>query len=112
LSNMLTNAIKYNKPNGNVTLEVEETDEQYTLRVIDDGVGISSIDLPHVFEKFYRSDNDKIRQRSGHGLGLALSKDIVELHHGRVNVESLEGEGATFTLTLSKQNTFHNEVAA
>jgi len=110
LSNLLTNAIKYSKPNGNVTLLVEEKSEQYILTVIDDGVGISAEDLPNVFKKFYRSESDVIQQRSGHGLGLALSKDIVELHHGKITVQSEVGEGSTFSIILNKQSAFQNEV--
>ena len=110
LSNLLTNAIKYNRPDGNVTLQVEEKNEQYILSVIDDGVGISAADLPNVFEKFYRSESDIIQQRSGHGLGLALSKDIVELHHGEITVQSEIGEGTTFSIILNKHSFFHNEV--
>lgn len=110
LSNLLSNAIKYNDANGHVTLQVNEDDEQYEIIVTDDGVGISEHDLQYVFEKFYRSDSDEIRERNGHGLGLSLTKNIVDFHQGNVSAVSILGQGTTFTITLSKQAVFHDEV--
>lgn len=110
INNLLTNAIKYNASDGQVVLQVEESDEQYQIKITDSGVGISEEDLPHIFEKFYRSNATVIRERSGHGLGLALSKDIVALHHGEIRVESVEGEGSSFIMVLYKKSISSNEV--
>lgn len=103
LTNLLTNAIKYNKPGGTVKLSVADTETALVIRVSDDGIGVASQDLGHIFEKFYRSDNDEVRARSGHGLGLSLARDIVLLHGGNLDVASTEGEGSVFAVTLWKE---------
>ncbi|MEM6639174.1 MAG: ATP-binding protein [Pseudomonadota bacterium] len=100
LNNLLSNAVKYNDPGGTVTLRARETDTELVIDVSDTGIGIGPDDLANVFEKFYRSDSDDVRDRSGHGLGLALARDIVELHNGTLTVSSEIGSGTTFTLTL------------
>ena len=105
LNNLLTNAIKYNKPGGKVTLTAEETDSQLIINITDTGIGINKHDQEHIFEKFYRSDNDNVRTKSGHGLGLALAKEIIELHGGKLSLQSTLGEGTTFTITLKKTST-------
>ncbi len=105
VSNLLTNAIKYNRPGGSVTLSAEETDDQFIVRVKDTGIGIAPNDLAKVFDKFYRADSDEVRERGGHGLGLALSKQIVDLHHGTLTATSILGQGTEFTLTLVKNAT-------
>ncbi len=102
LNNLLTNAIKYNKPNGKVTLFADETDDQLTIKISDTGIGISDQDQKHIFDKFYRSENDHVRQKPGHGLGLALAKEIIELHGGKLSLQSSYGEGSTFTVTFKK----------
>ena len=102
LNNLLTNAVKYNRPDGSVNLSAEENAEQLLIRVSDTGIGISPEDSKRIFEKFYRSESDEVREREGHGLGLSLARDIVELHHGRLLVESAPGEGSVFTIALRK----------
>jgi len=102
VNNLLTNAIKYNKPNGKVTLFADETDDQLIIKISDTGFGITEHDQERIFEKFYRSENDHIRQKPGHGLGLALAREIVELHDGKLSLQSTPGEGSTFTITLKK----------
>ncbi len=102
LNNFLTNAVKYNKPGGKVSLAVEEFDEVVRICVTDTGIGIAPDDIPRIFDKFYRSDESEVRDRSGHGLGLALARDIIELHNGSVMVESTLGEGTVFTIDLWK----------
>lgn len=102
LNNFLTNAIKYNRPNGSVTLAVQEQGDIVRITISDSGIGISPEDIPNVFDKFYRSEANEVRNLSGHGLGLALAKDIIELHNGSVSVESVPGEGTTFTVELWK----------
>jgi PAS domain S-box-containing protein len=102
INNLLTNAVKYNRPGGKVTLRAEETDDAVLIQVSDTGIGISNTDKEHIFDKFFRSEDDAVRRRSGHGLGLALAREIVQLHHGTLDVESDVGEGTTFTLRLGK----------
>lgn len=105
LNNLLTNAIKYNKPNGKVTLLADETDDQLIIKISDTGIGIDDHDQKYIFEKFYRSENDNVRQKQGNGLGLALVKEIIELHGGKISLQSALGEGSTFTITLKKTST-------
>ncbi len=102
LNNLLTNALKYNKPNGKVTLSADETDDLLTIKISDTGIGIDDHDQKHIFEKFYRSENDNVRQKQGNGLGLALVKEIIELHGGKISLQSALGEGSIFTITLKK----------
>jgi signal transduction histidine kinase len=102
VDNLLTNAIKYNRPGGTVTLSAEETDEEIIVRVRDTGIGIPRDDQAKVFDKFFRAANEEVTERSGHGLGLYLAKQIVELHHGELTVSSEPGRGTEFTLLLKK----------
>ena len=102
LNNLLTNAIKYNRPGGTVTLSAEETENQIVIVVKDTGLGISEADQARVFDKFFRSESDEVRQRPGHGLGLALAKNIIDVHHGRLKLESVPGQGTTFSILLDK----------
>jgi len=104
INNILTNAIKYNKPEGRVSMRVEESDSTIRIAISDTGIGISDEDKEKIFDKFYRSDSEDVRQRSGHGLGLALTKDIVNLHNGRLSVNSVPGEGTEFTVEFQKES--------
>ena len=106
INNLLTNAVKYNTQGGKVSLSVEETEDNIILRISDSGIGIVEKDQAHVFEKFYRSDDDNVTQCSGHGLGLAVAKEIVDLHQGRLSLQSTEGKGSVFTLELKKTTSF------
>ncbi|MDH3419676.1 MAG: cell wall metabolism sensor histidine kinase WalK [Gammaproteobacteria bacterium] len=103
INNLLSNAIKYNRPGGRVTVVAEETDEAMLVHIEDDGVGISEADQGHIFDKFFRSDSSEVRSRSGHGLGLSLAQQIVELHDGQISVESELGSGSKFTIALWKR---------
>ncbi len=100
LNNLLSNAVKYNQPGGRITLSATETEETLRISVKDSGIGIAADDVPRVFEKFFRSDDNEVRDRTGHGLGLALAYDIIQLHNGTLSVESDLGEGTTFTIEL------------
>lgn len=102
INNLLTNAIKYNRPHGSVTLTAEETESQIFIQVKDTGLGISEHDQEHILEKFYRSDSDQVREKPGHGLGLALAKNIIEVHQGKLMLESTLGVGSTFTIIFEK----------
>jgi len=109
ITNLLTNAIKYTKAGGRVTLFAEEDDRSIRINVNDTGVGISPADQKHIFLKFFRSDNEEVRKKPGHGLGLPLAKSIIELHHGSLTVESAPGEGSLFTIHFTKGGGFVRE---
>ncbi len=100
LNNLLTNAIKYSDEGGEITVSAEERAGRVSIRVRDTGVGIAEPDLPHIFDKFYRSPDERVQKRSGHGLGLALAREIVQLHGGKIVVESAPGDGSEFTIVL------------
>ncbi|MEQ8659781.1 MAG: ATP-binding protein [Gammaproteobacteria bacterium] len=102
LNNLLTNAVKYNRDGGNVTLRAEETDAAFVIQVVDTGLGIAPAESARIFEKFYRASDEAAAERGGHGLGLALAREIVALHNGRISVDSVPGEGSTFTIELRK----------
>ena len=100
--NLVGNAIKYTAAGGRVHIALAMTDagSTATIAIRDTGRGIPVTDLPHVFDKFYRVKNHAADGTPGTGLGLAIVKSIVDLHHGRVRVESVEGAGSTFFLEL------------
>jgi two-component system phosphate regulon sensor histidine kinase PhoR len=100
LVNLLGNASKYTPEKGHVTLRIEPRESELLIHVSDTGIGISKEELPHVFERFYRSQDSRVRAQTGTGLGLALAYEIVRLHNGRLNVESEPEKGSTFTITL------------
>ena len=104
LLNMVTNAIKYTPQGGTVALLLEEDDDGVTLAVRDSGIGIAAGDLPYIFERFWRADQARTRtgQRPGVGLGLAITKWIVEAHGGSITVQSRPGRGSVFTVRLPK----------
>jgi two-component system, OmpR family, sensor kinase len=98
ITNLLSNAVSYNKPDGEVRVTAQQQDGLAVLTVTDTGIGISAEDLPHVFDRFYRADKSR---SSGHaGLGLAICKAIVEAHGGTIEVSSELNAGTTFTVRL------------
>ncbi|MCH9694088.1 MAG: PAS domain-containing protein [Gammaproteobacteria bacterium] len=105
ITNLLSNAVKYNKAGGEVRLTIEETDDAIQLRVADSGIGISEKEAARVFDKFYRSVDDRVQAISGHGLGLALTKQIIELHHGSLSINHDYENGAEFIINLWKETT-------
>ena len=98
--NLLDNAVKFNRPNGEVRLEARAMDGFACVTIQDTGIGIPSEDLPRVFERFYRVDKARSREMGGTGLGLSIVKHVIEQMHGTVKVESRLGEGSEFTITL------------
>lgn len=98
--NLLDNAVKYSNDKGKIRLGAERRDGQITLSVQDNGIGISSEDLPRIFERFYRADKARSRELGGTGLGLAIVKHIAQLHGGSVEAESALGKGATIRVSL------------
>jgi two-component system phosphate regulon sensor histidine kinase PhoR len=99
LNNLLTNAIKYTPPSGQLTVSARAEGGQIILQVTDNGPGIPPADQPYIFDKFYRASNTPL-DTPGTGLGLAIVKSIAENHLGRVWVESALGQGTTFTIVL------------
>jgi len=102
--NLLTNAISYSEKDKTVIIETFEGDRDFKIRVSDQGVGIPRKDQDRIFERFYRVDKARSKSSGGTGLGLSIVRHIISLHDGSVSVESREGIGSTFTLTLLKEN--------
>jgi len=96
--NILSNAIKYSPDNTKVFVKTEEKGNYLLVTIQDSGVGISKEDLPHIFEGFYRGKSGQAM--SGHGIGLAVTRQIVEAHNGSIAVESELGKGTTFAVSL------------
>lgn len=98
---LLDNAIKYSYEKSEITLSIEQKMKGAEIQVIDTGIGISSRDLPRVFDRFYRSDSARSRAGSGgYGLGLAIAKKIVALHHGTITIESAVKKGTIVRVWL------------
>jgi two-component system phosphate regulon sensor histidine kinase PhoR len=100
LYNLVENAIKYTEPGGKVDVRVKTRLEGIVFEVSDSGIGIAPVDLPHLFEKFFRGAQREAKKQHGTGLGLAIVKSIAERHGGRVWVESQLGKGSTFSLLI------------
>jgi signal transduction histidine kinase len=100
--NLVDNAIKYNRPGGDVRVSTEADETQLVIRVQDSGIGIPHGDRQRVFDRFYRVDKSRSRAQGGSGLGLAIVKKIVEDHGGSIAVESTPDTGSTFTITLPR----------
>ena len=100
VGNLLKNAITYTEEGGHVFLTVEEVPGYAKVHVIDDGIGIPSKDLPHIFERFYQVESHLTRQHGGMGLGLSVAKVMIELHGGKIWAESIEGKGSQFAFLL------------
>ncbi len=103
INNLLSNAVKHCKPDGHITLSVFEADGQACFSVEDDGVGIPPSEVDRIFDRFYQASNE-LELNAGTGIGLALTKGIVELHHGTISVESTVGKGSRFTVKLPLGN--------
>jgi PAS domain S-box-containing protein len=100
LHNLVENAVIYTEPRGKVTVRVEPDKDQMVFSVCDTGIGIAPVDIPRIFEKFYRGGQKEAKKRQGTGLGLAIVKSITERHKGRVWVESQLGKGSTFYMAI------------
>ena len=100
--NIITNAIKYNKPQGSIAITGGVEADQVFLRVEDTGIGVPKADLERLFERFYRVDKARSRESGGTGLGLAIAKQIVETHGGRIGFDSEYGKGSIVTLYLPR----------
>jgi signal transduction histidine kinase len=103
LTNLLSNALKYSPQESIVQLDMACNSESVVFHIQDQGIGIPPEDMPRLFESFYRAKNVGVTQ--GTGLGLAIVKQCIDLHSGQVNVDSVVGEGTTFSVTLPLINT-------
>ncbi|GAK12878.1 LOW QUALITY PROTEIN: sensor histidine kinase ResE [Geomicrobium sp. JCM 19039] len=102
LTNLLSNAVRHTAEGGEIVCKITDVDSAVRFEVIDTGSGIPESDLPFVFERFYKADKARTRGNAGTGLGLAIVKNIVDGHGGDIVVQSKEGKGTTFTMTLYK----------
>jgi signal transduction histidine kinase len=100
LINLLSNALKFTEAEGHVTVKVSRDDENVLLEVSDTGMGISEEDLPRIFERLYRGDKSRSRKTGGAGIGLTITKRLVEAHQGSIRVESEAGKGSRFIVIL------------
>ena len=103
ITNLLSNAVKYNRDDGTIELKVHETDDAVQIRVADSGIGIDEDAAAKIFDKFYRADDERVQAIGGHGLGLALTKQIIELHHGSLSLDRDRAEGTEFIINLWKE---------
>lgn len=97
-NNLISNAVKYNKDGGSVKCVIRSNSGEMVIKVIDTGFGIEADDIPKLFQEFSRIKNASTRNISGSGLGLSIVKKLVDLYNGHIDVESVPGEGTTFTL--------------
>jgi len=102
LSNLITNAIRYNKPKGKVVIAIKENRDFIATEVQDTGIGIAKEHLPFIFDQFYRVSRGESQKVKGTGLGLSIAKKIVDAHGGSIQVSSELGKGSTFTVLLPK----------
>jgi signal transduction histidine kinase len=103
VTNLLENAIKYSAENQTVAISAEARNGDIVITVEDSGIGICEKDLPHIFDKFYRSTDPRVTEQTGSGLGLALTSEIVRLHGGEIEVKSKPDEGSHFKIRLPKE---------
>ncbi|WP_125577916.1 cell wall metabolism sensor histidine kinase WalK [Lapidilactobacillus mulanensis] len=103
IDNIMNNAIKYSPDGGVITTRLMESHNNLVVSISDQGLGIPRKDISKVFDRFYRVDKARSRKQGGTGLGLAISKEVVAAHHGRIWVDSAEGRGSTFYISLPYQ---------
>ena len=101
-ANLISNSIKYGKEGGRTEVRFFDMNENILIEIADDGIGISEMDLPRLFERFYRVDKNRSRKIGGTGLGLAIVKHIIEAHNQTINVRSTVDVGSTFSFILKK----------
>lgn len=100
LLNLISNAIKYSKPNGKISIYINEKQERAYICVEDTGIGIPEEKLKNIFERFERVETGFARTQEGSGLGLAIVKNIIEAHQGKINICSKENQGTLVSLNL------------
>ena len=100
LTNLIENAIKYNRPDGWVHVSLNADHKYFFVRIEDSGIGIPEESLEHIYERFYRVDKSHSREIGGTGLGLAITRNAVLMHRGAIKAHSKEGEGTIFTVRI------------
>ncbi len=100
VNNLLENALTFTNPGGNVVVRLSTLNDYAQIAVQDDGIGIPAEDLENIFTRFYQVESHMTRHHGGMGLGLSVARDLAELHKGRIEVSSREGEGSVFTIYL------------
>ena len=103
LNNLLTNAIKFTPDGGRISVQAGPRNGEVRVSVLDSGIGIPKAERERIFERFYQVEPHLTRRHGGMGLGLSIAKELVELHGGRIWVESVEGKGSRFTFTLPSE---------
>src|SRR5699024_2891139 len=102
LTNLIDNAIRHTSDDGVVNVHVTSTDEDLSVDIKDSGAGIPEADIPFVFDRFYKADKSRTRNKTkkGTGLGLAIAKNIIDAHNGTISVKSKLNQGTTFSFTI------------
>ena len=100
MTNLVENAVKYNRKFGKVTMTIDKDNQNFFITVEDTGIGMAEAELDKIYERFYRVDKSRSREIGGTGLGLSITRSAILLHHGKIDVTSVEGEGTTFTVTI------------
>ena len=100
LINILGNSVKYSPESARITFAIKEVDDMVVFEINDTGFGMDEKDLPHIFEKFYRSENEDVVEQDGSGLGLAITAEIIKTHDGFIEVESELDKGSRFTIKI------------
>ncbi|MDR7238505.1 sensor histidine kinase [Neobacillus drentensis] len=99
-TNLIHNSIKFTPKLGTIRVHLHQVDDKTVVKITDTGIGIAKKDQVHIFERFYKADKARDRSKGGSGLGLSIVKKIIEMHDGTILVDSEEGQGTTFTITL------------
>lgn len=102
LENLISNALKYSYEGAAVSIKLTSNKDSVRITVKDRGVGIDADDIPLLFQRFSRIPNELSRQTSGSGIGLYLSQQLIQMHHGEIDVSSVKNKGATFIVTIPK----------
>ena len=100
IMNLLKNAVDYNKEDGNVSIYLKKDNNKAILTIKDSGIGINDDDIKHIFERFYKADVSRTKNSSSSGLGLSISKEIIDEHKGNISVKSVVGEGTSITVEI------------
>jgi signal transduction histidine kinase len=100
LTNLLDNAFHYTPANGRITVNVQANGKFVFISVADTGIGISQDNLQKIFERFFRAEDSDVQKVAGTGLGLSIVRSLIEMHGGTIEVNSVPGEGSTFTFNL------------
>jgi two-component system phosphate regulon sensor histidine kinase PhoR len=100
--NLIDNAVKYTSENGEVKISVASKDKEVIISIEDNGIGIPKEDIPRIFERFYRVEKARSRDKGGSGLGLSIVKHILELHNSQIKIESEVDKGTKFEFSLPR----------